>query len=181
MIPKWLLAFSLCFVVSACGFQLRGTGVKSLKNHKISIVSESPYGEIERALKRSLRTSGANLISPSGEDLQGSLQNSQVAANEIFVVIQKVDIQQLGVSRDATGRANEVVLLAVLDYQISQQQNTDKIEAKEKSGQLKVRRSYFQDYLNPVSEQTLRYDTRQQIFEELAARLANQIAWTANQ
>lgn len=178
MIPKWLLAFSLCFVVSACGFQLRGTGVNSLKNHKISIVSESPYGEIERALKRSLRTSGAELISNSGKDLQ---ENSQAAADEIFVVIQNVDIQQLGASRDATGRANEVILLAVLDYQISQQQNKDAIEAKEKSGQLKVRRSYFQDYLNPVSEQTLRHDTQKQIFEELAARLANQIAWTANQ
>lgn len=159
---RWLIVLLITAGVSACGFQLRGTGLKSLNQQKISIISETPFGEVERSLKRNLKASGANLTS--------------VTESEFHIAIQRIDIQQLGASRDATGRANEIILLATLEYELSQSKTE-----RQKKGELKVRRSYFQDYRNPVSEQTLRTDTRQQIFEELATRLSNQVAWMANQ
>lgn len=161
--------------LTACGFQLRGTDALADLNAKLIFLdSETPYGELESELKRQLKLSGAQLVS-----------DSQPA--KIQLKLNELDISSQGASRDATGRANEIILRAKLSYWLSFNDATKPIQTSYESDtqdhsmkSIKVTRSYYQNYRNPVSEQTLRKQTRQEIIAEIVRRLTLQLQWQTN-
>jgi len=152
-------------LLSACGFQLRGTNLANLNQQIIFLHSETPYGELEKILKRDLKAAGAVMASDS--------ERAQISLNLI-----RLEFDTQGVGRDSTGRANETLLNAELEFELV----TAKMLLAEEvitPRLLKARRSYYQDYRNPVSEQNLQRQAREEIINELASRLARQVHWLA--
>ncbi|WP_342778762.1 LPS assembly lipoprotein LptE [Aliikangiella marina] len=169
----------LCIILlSACGFKLRGVNSIQLSQKAIYIESESPYGLLENSLKRAFESSGANLTNSLDEA-------------EVLLKLHALEFTTQGTSRDATGRANEIILRANLAYELrtdlsrneipGNQFSADEAEVQAKPlSTMKVARSFYQNYRNPVSEQTLRKQTEQEVIEELVRRLTLQVNWQLN-
>jgi len=166
-------------LLSACGFKLRGVDSANLEHQLVFLESETPFGELESQLKRNLKNSGAKLTT----DFQ--LANFQLKLVEL-------DMTSQGASRDATGRANEIILRAKLTYQLAINHPVNKPAAPSLVSRdnenrvqesplktIKVSRSFYQNYRNPVSEQTLRKQTQREIIDEVVRRLTMQMQWQA--
>lgn len=156
----------LIITISACGFHLRGTQQSDLKGVAIHVQSENSFGEFEKALSRQLKASEALIA-------------ENIESADLVINLGKLNFQTQGASRDSTGRANQIILSGIIFYQMTKTsiKNLDDVKTKE----LKVSRSYYQDYRNPISEQSLKQQTRLEIIEALAMRLTRQAAWQNKQ
>ncbi|WP_168204257.1 hypothetical protein [Aliikangiella coralliicola] len=172
---KILLVALMIVGISGCGFHLRGTDGASLNGTRLSVISQTPYGEFEKRLNQRLSASGAKVVSSS---LQSDWQ----------IELIELSYSQQGVSRDETGRANEFVMMAKLDYRLINLSDSkgrelnDKVsEANETdNGLLPIRsitanQSYYQDYRNTVGSETQRRETRQALLTMLSSQLVRQI------
>jgi LPS-assembly lipoprotein len=63
MIKRNLLVMGLAVLLSACGFQLRGTGTNQLTIHELDVSARDAYGQTVVALKQSLEHSGVKIDS----------------------------------------------------------------------------------------------------------------------
>ena len=132
---------SVAVFLSACGFQLRGTQTANLSQKTILIESESPFGQVEKALKQQLQQSGAKLV---------AIDESP----QLHLKLLKFEINSQGASRDATGRANEVILRARLEYQLMTAEELHSFQkeleqGEEDSAELIRSASNFSDESNP--------------------------------
>jgi LPS-assembly lipoprotein len=168
MLGRILAVTTLCIGLVACGFQLRGTGQSKLAGQLVFISSEIPMGALEKNLKRDLQVAGAQLTESSTE---AALQ----------VSLGELQFETQGVSRDATGRANEVILRAKMAVTFQKSVAQTSPDTWVDNRQLKASRSYYQDYRNPISEQNLQKEAREQIVNELSSRLVRQIEWALEQ
>lgn len=63
MIKRNLLVIGLAVVLSACGFQLRGTGTTELSIKEMDLRARNAYGETVTELRQTLERSGVNVHS----------------------------------------------------------------------------------------------------------------------
>ncbi|MEB3843361.1 LPS-assembly lipoprotein LptE, partial [Pseudomonas guariconensis] len=63
MIKRNLLVMGLAVVLSACGFQLRGTGTTELSIKEMDLRARNAYGETVTELRESLKRNGVNVHS----------------------------------------------------------------------------------------------------------------------
>ena len=157
------LTLMMIVVVSACGFQLRGNDGFHLTDQKILLISETPFSEFDQRLSRDIKAAKAVVV------------NDEQQADFILTIV-GLEIIEQGVSRDATGRANEVVLRAELEYRLNSSPSVAVNELSEQLRTLKASRSYYQDFRSPVSDRNLRKDTRENLYVELSRRLLVQIS-----
>lgn len=61
MIKRNLLVIGLAVVLSACGFQLRGTGTTELSIKEMDLRARNAYGETVTELRESLKRNGVNV------------------------------------------------------------------------------------------------------------------------
>ena len=61
MIKRNLLVMGLAILLSACGFQLRGTGTNQLTITELNVSARNAYGETVRQLRQVLENSGVKL------------------------------------------------------------------------------------------------------------------------
>lgn len=61
MIKRNILVIGLAVLLSACGFQLRGTGTNQLSIKELDVSARDAYGDTVVALKQSLKGSGVNV------------------------------------------------------------------------------------------------------------------------
>lgn len=167
--------------MGSCGYHLRGTGELELSHSKVFLMSQTPYNELEKKLKINFISAGALMV----DDLNGA---------DVQVRLLSLNFEQLGASRDRTGRANEVVLRADLKYQLILSRDIQlKRELKDSASvakvnekdiqvlsdfplkTLRVSRSFYQNYTNPVGEKNQLKDTHDEIYSELALLLSRQI------
>ncbi len=166
----------LCIAVSACGFQLRGVsdtaGEKGLTHLQVILKTDSPYGELEKILKRQLAESGSLLVD--------TINQAEPAIPGRLVVLQlhQLEFSEQGVSRDASGRANEIRVIGILSYSLTSGSETSSEEqpSEIKPSQLKVARSYYQDFRNPIGHQNQMRTTRTEIYQELSRRVLQRIS-----
>jgi LPS-assembly lipoprotein len=59
MIKRNLLVMGLAVLLSACGFQLRGTGTTELTIKELDLSARNAYGETVKQLRNTLRTAAS--------------------------------------------------------------------------------------------------------------------------
>ncbi|CRM95199.1 LPS-assembly lipoprotein RlpB [Pseudomonas sp. 22 E 5] len=102
MIKRNLLVMSLAVLLSACGFQLRGTGTNDLAIKELDVSARNAYGETVTQLRQVLENSGVHVYTG--------------ATYKLFLVDERET--QRNLSYASAGRASDVELSTELSFQI---------------------------------------------------------------
>ncbi|KQB53725.1 hypothetical protein AQS70_09430 [Pseudomonas endophytica] len=124
MIKRNLLVMGLAVLLSACGFQLRGTGVNQMTIPELGVSARNAYGDTVRELRQALEQSGVKV--------------TDNAPYKIFLSREQED--QRSASYTGTGSTAEYELSKVLTYQIIGENNLTLLENK-----LEVHKFYQQN------------------------------------
>jgi LPS-assembly lipoprotein len=154
MIKRNLLVIGLAVVLSACGFQLRGTGTTELSVKEMDVSARNAYGETVTQLRQVLERNGVNLH--AGAPYRLVLTNEQESDRAATYT---------GGSRSA-----EYELTTVLNYSIQGLNNLELLSDK-----LEVRKVYVRDGSNITgSEQEAkraREEMRRDLVNAMVVRL----------
>ena len=114
MINRNLLVMGLAVLLSACGFQLRGTGTNELSIKELDLSARNQYGPTVLQLRRSLESSGVKVY--SGAPYKLVLTNEQET--------------QRAATYSGGNRSAEYELTTVLNYAVEGQNDTILLEDK---------------------------------------------------
>jgi LPS-assembly lipoprotein len=154
MIKRNLLVMGLAVLLSACGFQLRGTGTTELAIKELDLSARNAYGETVTQLRQVLESSGVKVY--TGAPYKLFLANEQ-------------ETQRI-LSYAGAGRTGEYQVTTVLNYDILGQGNLQLLSDK-----LEVEKIFMHDGNNLVgSDQeaaTARAETRRELVQRMMLRL----------
>jgi LPS-assembly lipoprotein len=102
MIKRNLLVMGLAVLLSACGFQLRGTGTNALSLKELDVSARDAYGDVVTQLRQTLTNSGVHVYTG--------------AQYKLFIA--REDETQRTASYAGSGRSAEYELTNVLKYEI---------------------------------------------------------------
>ncbi|WP_411383716.1 LPS assembly lipoprotein LptE [Pseudomonas sp. L7] len=154
MIKRNLLVIGLAVVLSACGFQLRGTGTNEIALKELDLSARNAYGETVTQLRQTLQNSGVKV---------------QAGAPYKLVLTNEQDSQRAA-TYSGGSRSAEYELTTVLNYEVQGQNDavllTDKLE---------VRKIYVYDGNNitgSTQEATqVRQEMRRDLVQSMMVRL----------
>ena len=177
--------------VAGCGFHLRGSEGAGLAGRQVEVydlVASRQSKSLSKMLGRRLVATGVSLTSAGKDSFEkASLEKKAVDKTPIQLRLVSLTFSTRGVSRDATGRANEHQVTATLDYRIepgSIELNSVELEASQQNlveldasniKTLNVSASYYQDYKNPSAGNVQRKETEKRLLEQLSQRLLRQL------
>lgn len=124
MIKRNLLVMGLAVLLSACGFQLRGTGTTELTIKELDLSARNAYGDTVKQLRTTLQNSGVKVY--SGAPYKLVLTNEQET--------------QRAATYTGGSRSAEYELTTVLNYAIQGQNDSILLEDK-----LQVQKYYVYD------------------------------------
>ena len=124
MIKRNLLVMGLAVLLSACGFQLRGTGTTELTIKELDLSARNAYGDTVKQLRSTLQNSGVKVY--SGAPYKLVLTNEQET--------------QRAATYTGGSRSAEYELTTVLNYTIEGQNDSVLLEDK-----LQVQKYYVYD------------------------------------
>ncbi|KAB0501305.1 LPS assembly lipoprotein LptE [Pseudomonas moorei] len=154
MIKRNLLVMGLAVLLSACGFQLRGTGTTELAIKELDLSARNAYGETVTQLRQVLESSGVKVYTGAPYKL---------------VLTDEQESQRI-LSYAGAGRTGEYQVTTVLNYDIRGQNNLDLLSDK-----LEVQKIFIHDGNNLVgSDQeaaTARGETRRELIQRMILRL----------
>jgi LPS-assembly lipoprotein len=154
MIKRNLLVMGLAVLLSACGFQLRGTGTTELAIKELDLSARNSYGETVTQLRHVLESSGVKVYNGAPYKL---------------VLTDEQESQRI-LSYAGAGRTGEYQVTTVLNYDIRGQGNLDLLSDK-----LEVQKIFMHDGNNLVgSDQeaaTARAETRRELVQRMMLRL----------
>lgn len=154
MIKRNLAILGLATLLSACGFQLRGTQVADFALQEIELQARDSYSETARQLEQLLENSGVN-VHP-GAPFTLDLVNEQT--------------QRRAASYTSAARTAEYQLTTELTYQIRGSRERVLLEDR-----LQVQKIYVHDGNNLAGSeqeaQQLRTEIRRELIQQLAQRL----------
>ncbi|MCM8560872.1 LPS assembly lipoprotein LptE [Pseudomonas shahriarae] len=102
MIKRNLLVMGLAVLLSACGFQLRGTGTTELAIKELDVSARNSYGETVTQLRQTLENSGVKVYNGAAYKL---------------VLIDEKETQR-NLSYASAGRSSDIEMSNVLFFQI---------------------------------------------------------------
>lgn len=150
MIKRNLLVIGLAVMLSACGFQLRGTGNSELTIKELDLKARDTYGATVTQLRQALENSGVSVQSG--------------APYKLLLVSEKES--QRSLSYSSGGRSAEYELSNVLSYQISTHDNLLLLEDK-----LQVQKVYLHDGNNLTGSDQESAETRKEMRRDLVQRM----------
>ncbi|MEJ6819428.1 LPS assembly lipoprotein LptE [Pseudomonas sp. LF-5] len=154
MIKRNLLVMGLAVLLSACGFQLRGTGTNELTLKELDLSARNAYGETVTQLRQTLESSGVKVY--SGAPYKLYLADEQES--------------QRILSYAGAGRTGEYQVSTVLSYDIRGDKNLSLLSDK-----LEVQKVFIHDGNNLVgSDQEAneaRSETRRELIQRMMLRL----------
>ncbi|MFY0728650.1 LPS assembly lipoprotein LptE [Pseudomonas sp. NFX15] len=154
MIKRNLLVMGLAVLLSACGFQLRGTGTNELAIKELDLSARNAYGETVTQLRQVLEGSGVKVYTGAPYKL---------------VLTDEQESQRI-LSYAGAGRAGEYQVTTVLNYDIRGRGDLPLISDK-----LQVEKVFMHDGNNLVgSDQeaaTARTETRREMIQRMMLRL----------
>jgi len=150
MIKRNLLVIGLAVLLSACGFQLRGTGTTELALKELDLSARDAYGETVTQLRQMLVNSGVKVY--NGAPYKLILTNQQES--------------QRILSYAGAGRTGEYQLSTVLSYDIRGQGNLPLLSDK-----LEVQKVFIHDGNNLVGSDQEASDARKEMRRELVQRM----------
>lgn len=154
MIKRNLLVMGLAVMLSACGFQLRGTGTNELSLKELDLTARNAYGDTVKQLRNALENSGVRLY--SGAPYHLVLTNEQES--------------QRAATYTGGTRSAEYELTTVVNYEI---QGLNK--AVLLADKLEVRKVYVRDGNNVTGSsqeaKRVRDEMRNDLVQSLMVRL----------
>ncbi|MBV6824118.1 LPS assembly lipoprotein LptE [Pseudomonas sp. PD9R] len=154
MIKRNLLVMGLAVLLSACGFQLRGTGGTELSIKELDLSARNAYGETVTQLRQVLEGSGVKVYTGAPYKL---------------VLTDEQESQRI-LSYAGAGRTGEYQVTTVLNYDILSEGNLPLLSDK-----LEVQKIFMHDGNNLVgSDQeavTARTETRRELVQRMMLRL----------
>jgi LPS-assembly lipoprotein len=150
MIKRNLLVIGLAVLLSACGFQLRGTGTTELAITELDLSARDAYGETVTQLRQTLVSSGVKVY--KGAPYELILTNQQES--------------QRILSYAGAGRTGEYQLSTVLSYDIRGQGNLPLLSDK-----IEVQKVFIHDGNNLVGSDQEASDARKEMRRELVQRM----------
>ncbi|QXI22177.1 MULTISPECIES: LPS assembly lipoprotein LptE [Pseudomonas] len=150
MIKRNLLVMGLAVLLSACGFQLRGTGTNELSIKEIDLSARNAYGETVRQLRQTLESSGVKVY--TGAPYKLYLADEQES--------------QRILSYAGAGRTGEYQVNTVLSYELRGDKDLSLLSDK-----LEVQKVFIHDGNNLVGSDQEANDARHEIRRELVQRM----------
>lgn len=154
MMKRNLMVIGLAVLLSACGFQLRGTGTADFALKEIDLQSRNAYSDTAKQLRKLLENSGVKVHSG--------------APYKLYLAREQED--KRAASYTSTARSAENQLTTSLDYEIRGAKNALLLSDK-----LEVQSIHVQDDNNLVgSDQEsaqLRQEMRRELIQQLSMRL----------
>ncbi|MHC8405631.1 MULTISPECIES: LPS-assembly lipoprotein LptE [unclassified Pseudomonas] len=150
MIKRNLLVMGLAVLLSACGFQLRGTGTTELAIKDLDLSARNAYGETVTQLRQMLEGSGVKVYTGAPYKL---------------VLTDEQESQRI-LSYAGAGRTGEYQVSTVLSYDIRGESNLPLLSDK-----LEVQKVFIHDGNNLVGSDQEATDVRKQIRRELIQRM----------
>ncbi|MDQ3204360.1 MAG: LPS assembly lipoprotein LptE [Pseudomonadota bacterium] len=150
MIKRNLLVMGLAVLLSACGFQLRGTGTTELAIKELDLSARNAYGETVTQLRQMLEGSGVKVYTGAPYKL---------------VLTDEQESQRI-LSYAGAGRTGEYQVSTVLSYDIRGESNLPLLSDK-----LEVQKVFIHDGNNLVGSDQEATDVRKQIRRELIQRM----------
>ncbi|TFH77459.1 MULTISPECIES: LPS assembly lipoprotein LptE [Pseudomonas] len=150
MIKRNLLVMGLAVLLSACGFQLRGTGTTELTIKELDLSARNAYGETVTQLRQVLEASGVKIVSgaPYKLYLADEQENQRI------------------LSYAGAGRTGEYQVTTVLNYDIRGEK-----DLLLKSDKLEVQKVFIHDGNNLVGSDQEANDARRETRRELVQRM----------
>jgi len=102
MIERNLLVMGLAVLLSACGFQLRGTGTNQLAIKELDVSARNAYGDTVVQLRQVLENSGVHVYT---------------GATYKLVLVDEKETQR-SLSYASAGRASDIELSTVLNFEV---------------------------------------------------------------
>ena len=154
MIKRNLLVIGLAVMLSACGFQLRGTGTNELSIKEMDVSARDAYGPTVTELRQVLKNSGVNVH--TGAPYRLVLTNEQQ--------------RERSASYNSGNRTAEYELTTQLNYSIQGLNNLELLSDK-----LEVRKVYVRDASNITGseqeEARSRLEMRRDLVNAMVVRL----------
>lgn len=150
MIKRNLLVMGLAVLLSACGFQLRGTGTNELAIKELNLTARDAYGATVKQLRSSLENSGVRLGigAPYTLDLVDERASQRTA------------------SYSGSARSAEYELTNALQYEIRGQNNLSLLNDK-----IEVQKVYVHDANNLTGSDQEAAQVRREMRNELVQRM----------
>ena len=154
MIKRNLLVMGLAILLSACGFQLRGTGTNQLTITELDVSARNAYGDTVRQLRQVLENSGVKLT-----------------ANAPYkMVLTSEKETQRAASYSGNGGTAEYQLTNVVNYEILGHNNLTLL-----SNRVEANKVYLQDGSNIAGAnqegEMIRKEMRRDLVQQLVLRL----------
>ncbi|MCJ8203182.1 LPS assembly lipoprotein LptE [Pseudomonas sp. RGM2987] len=150
MIKRNLLVVGLAVLLSACGFQLRGTGTTELAIKELDLSARDAYGETVKMLRQTLENSGVRVY--NGAPYKLVLTNEQQS--------------QRSLSYAGAGRSAEYQLTNELSYEIRGQNDLTLLDDK-----LQVQKVYLHDGNNITGSDQESIEVRGEMRRDLVQRM----------
>ena len=151
--------FTSLLLLSGCGFKPRGSGFESLEGQSIFLLSENPYGELERNIRKNL-----SLYSMSVEN--ESVSDKEIERNGIRII--NIKVNKVAISVDVNGRPAEYETIITVDA------NFYFKDKQEQQNQFSVRRDYqYKSNNNLAHDKELEILTSE-MTSELSQRIVEQ-------
>ena len=150
MIKRNLLVMGLAVLLSACGFQLRGTGTTELAIKELDLSARDAYGETVTQLRQMLTSSGVKVYNGAPYKL---------------ILTDQQESQRI-LSYAGAGRTGEYQLSTVLNYDIRGQGNLPLLSDK-----IEVQKVFIHDGNNLVGSDQEAADARKEMRRELVQRM----------
>ncbi|AJO80841.1 MULTISPECIES: LPS assembly lipoprotein LptE [Pseudomonas] len=150
MIKRNLLVMGLAVLLSACGFQLRGTGTTELAIKELDLSARNAYGETVTQLRQVLQSSGVKVYTGAPYKL----------------VLTREQESQRSLSYAGAGRSAEYEMTTVLNYEILGQNNLSLLSDK-----LQVQKVYIHDGNNLVGSDQESLEVRKEMRRDLVQNM----------
>ena len=150
MIKRNLLVMGLAVLLSACGFQLRGTGTTELAIKELDLSARNAYGETVTQLRQVLQSSGVKVY----------------AGAPYKLVLTREQESQRSLSYAGAGRSAEYEMTTVLNYEIQGQNNLSLLSDK-----LQVQKVYIHDGNNLVGSDQESLEVRKEMRRDLVQNM----------
>ncbi|MBV4452839.1 MULTISPECIES: LPS-assembly lipoprotein LptE [Pseudomonas] len=150
MIKRNLLVMGLAVLLSACGFQLRGTGTTELAVKELDLSARDAYSETVTQLRQVLENSGVHVY--NGATYKLYLANERET--------------QRNLSYASAGRASDIELSSVLSFEL---QGRDKVPLM--GDDLQVQKVVSHDGNNLVGSDSEIIQVRKEMRRELVQRM----------
>ena len=150
MIKRNLLVMGLAVLLSACGFQLRGTGTNELSLKELDVSARNAYGETVTQLRQTLENSGVHVYN---------------GATYKLILTDERETQR-NISYASAGRASDVELNTALMFEI---QGRDQLPLM--GDKIQVQKVVSHDGNNLVGSDSETIQVRKEMRRELVKRM----------